>query len=204
MAGTPKEAGSDGAVVAEPSLAETSRPAGLCRCADVLHDPPVLSTFQALLVAVFAILPGALYTWAFEREAGAWGVGLGDRLLRFFGASAVFSILTLPLLYEGYRRYVVTGALREGVALPAWLWLSPGALLLPVVAGWVVGWATRHGKRWVRPLVGRAPAPRGWDQLFRTPRLGVAAHEVGDGAAAGAGMWDGSPAAGCEALTHTS
>jgi len=34
--------------------------------------------------------------------------------------------------------------------------------------------------------------------------LVVAAHEVGDGAAAGAGMWDGSPAAGCEALTHTS
>lgn len=133
----------------------------------------MLSTVQALLVAIFAILPGALYTWAFEREAGAWGVGLGDRLLRFFGASAVLSILTLPLLYEAYGRYVLTGALRQGDPLPWWIWLFPaGLLLLPVVTGWGVGWATRHGKAWVRPLVGPAPAPRGWDQLFRTPRLG--------------------------------
>ncbi len=132
----------------------------------------MLSTFQALLVAALAILPGALYTWAFEREAGAWGVGLSDRLLRFFGASAIFSVLTLPLIYQGYRSYIVSGDLRRGVPLPWWIWaLPPVLLLVPAAAGWLVGWATRHGRSWVRPLVGPGPAPRGWDQLFRTPGL---------------------------------
>jgi hypothetical protein len=35
-----------------------------------------METFQAIAVTVLAVLPGALYTWSFEREVGNWGVGL--------------------------------------------------------------------------------------------------------------------------------
>jgi hypothetical protein len=35
----------------------------------------VPSTEQALVILMIAILPGGLYTWAFERETGKWGIG---------------------------------------------------------------------------------------------------------------------------------
>jgi len=132
----------------------------------------VPSTFPALILAVFAILPGAFYTWAFEREAGAWGVGLSDRLVRFLGASAVFGVLALPLLYEGYREYILSGHLERGEVLPWWIWCLPPLLaLVPAVVGVFVGRGARSGSKWVRWVVGPAPYPRGWDQLFRHPNL---------------------------------
>ena len=50
----------------------------------------MVDTFQALWILLLAFLPGALYVWAFEREAGGWGLGVTDRVLRFVGVSAVF------------------------------------------------------------------------------------------------------------------
>lgn len=154
----------------------------------------MISTFQALAVTVLAFLPGALYIWGVEREDGAWGVGLADRVLRFLGASALWSIVTLPLLYQGYRLYVVTGALRRGIPLPWWLWfVSAAFFLVPTAAGSAVGWSTRRGKKWVRPLVGPAPAPRGWDQLFRTPDLaGYVRAKLVDGGWL-VGVWSTTP-----------
>ena len=49
----------------------------------------MLETFQSLAVLVLALLPGALYVWALERQTGAWGIRLSDRLFRFVGFSAV-------------------------------------------------------------------------------------------------------------------
>jgi hypothetical protein len=127
----------------------------------------VVDTFQALGVLLLALLPGALYVWAFEREAGGWGLGVTDRLLRFVGASAVFHALFAPLAYIAYRDLVVTGRLARGAALPLWLWLVPVVYVaLPTVAGSRVGSATSAGKRWTRYVVGRSPAPRAWDHLF--------------------------------------
>ncbi len=34
------------------------------------------STFQTAAVFVVALRPGALYVWAFERQAGRYGIGL--------------------------------------------------------------------------------------------------------------------------------
>ena len=51
------------------------------------------------------MLPGALYVWAFERQAGGWGLGLSDRLLRFVGTSAILQVLIAPLTYLIYRDY---------------------------------------------------------------------------------------------------
>ena len=52
------------------------------------------SSVTALAIILIAVLPGAVYTWAFEREAGAYGVTFADRTLRFLSASVV--LLTGP------------------------------------------------------------------------------------------------------------
>ena len=132
----------------------------------------VINTFQALAVAVLALLPGAAYTWAFERQISTSRAGIADRLLRLLGASAAFLVLALPGLYQLYRVLVVSGRLRAGAPLPWWAWLLPPVyLLLPTVAGHLVGRAARRRRRWVRLLTGPAPAPRAWDHLFSTPKL---------------------------------
>jgi hypothetical protein len=45
--------------------------------------PTVISTYQALVVALVAILPGAPYTFPVERLLGSYGVKCSDRLVRF-------------------------------------------------------------------------------------------------------------------------
>jgi hypothetical protein len=45
------------------------------------------TSLVALGIILIAVLPGAVYTWAFEREAGSYGVTLADRTLRFLAAS---------------------------------------------------------------------------------------------------------------------
>jgi len=130
-------------------------------------DRVLIGTFQALAVLLLAFLPGALYVWAFEREAGGWGLGLTDRLLRFVGVSAVFHALAAPLTYMGYKDFIVTGHLAHAVNLSIWLWLVPLVYVaVPTVAGSIVGSAASAGKRWTRYIVGRSPAPRAWDHLF--------------------------------------
>jgi Family of unknown function (DUF6338) len=127
----------------------------------------VVETFQALGVLVLAFLPGALYMWAFEREAGGWGLGVTDRLLRFVGFSAVFHALAAPLTYIAYRDFIVSGRLAHGKALPLWLWLVPVVYVaIPTLAGTFTGVATAAGRNWTRFVAGRSPAPRAWDHLF--------------------------------------
>ena len=124
-------------------------------------------TVQAALVAAFAVLPGALYTWAVEQQAGRWGATAADRLQRFVGVSAFFFVCELPALYQFYRSYVANGHIAEGRPLPAWTWLGAAMLVaLPVGAGRLVGRAVYDGKPWVRHLTGPSPAPRAWDSLF--------------------------------------
>jgi hypothetical protein len=57
------------------------------------------ATFQALIILLLALLPGALYVWAFERLAGAWGVRFSDRILRFVEVSAIMHALLAPITY---------------------------------------------------------------------------------------------------------
>ena len=44
------------------------------------------STMEALAILVVAFVPGAAYVWAFERQAGPYGVTLADRMMRFLAA----------------------------------------------------------------------------------------------------------------------
>lgn len=123
------------------------------------------NSFQMLAVIAIALLPGALYVWAFEREVGRWGIGLADRVLRFFGGSAIFHAVMAPATYWLWARDWKHVA--AGEPLSWLLWLAPLAyVLIPSGAGVLVGSAVRRGDRKLSWIAGRSPAPRSWDHLF--------------------------------------
>jgi len=133
----------------------------------------VPSTLQAAAVALLAILPGAAYTFAFERFAGAYGVTLSDRIVRFLAASAVFHALASAPEYLLYRNLIRSGELKNGKT-SLWLveLLAVSYVAIPIVCGVLVGYGRQSGWRWARMISGRALAPRAWDHLFATPRTG--------------------------------
>ena len=123
-------------------------------------------TFQALVVLIVALLPGALYTWSFERLVGAWGVGLADRVLRFIGVSAVFQAAIAPFTIWGWRTYILTDRLQDG-DVPIALWLLPLLYVaIPIAVGVIVGRGTVQQRPWSRAFTGPTPAPRAWDYVF--------------------------------------
>lgn len=122
-------------------------------------------TFQAVAVLVVALLPGALYVWAFERQAGRWGVGLSDRLLRFVGGSALFHAAAAPLTYWLWADH--WDEIHRGEPVSWWLWpLAVAYVAIPAVGGTVVGRGVRSEKSWTTLFTGPDPAPRAWDHLF--------------------------------------
>lgn len=130
------------------------------------------STLQAILVTLLAVLPGALYTWSFEQQAGRWGATGSDRVQRFLGVSVFFLILELPLIYEFYRRFVVSGDVDQGRPIPAWVWFMPILfVIIPAGIGRFVGRAACERKPWVTLITGPSPAPRAWDDLFSGPDM---------------------------------
>lgn len=128
---------------------------------------------------MFAILPGALATWGFEREAGAWGAGLADRVLRFLGWSAVLHAVAAPVTFLLWRECVrdppgqTTSPLIEG-KIPFWAWpVFLGYLVLPLLGGTVVGRASRHQRSWAKALVGEYPVPTAWEHVIRERPSGI-------------------------------
>jgi hypothetical protein len=142
----------------------------------------VPTTGEALLVLLLAVLPGAMFTFGFERQAGAFGVTLADRVLRFVAVSAAFTAAYAWPVYLA-RSALLSGDLdapRFGL-----LWGS-GVLGLgiPLVCGTTIGglYASRRTRdRWrrlrrrlsparearlLRAVLGPDPAPRAWDHLF--------------------------------------
>ena len=116
-------------------------------------------TFQAFAVAALAVLPGALYTWSFERVVGRWGSGAADRVLRFTGSSAVLLALYAYPAYLLWTHYlhlrtvsqhsvVYRNLIWEGGALPPWLFLLPLAYVtIPIAAGTFSGYAVTRARR---------------------------------------------------------
>lgn len=121
-------------------------------------------------MTLFAVLPGASYTFAFERVAGAYGASLSDRLIRFTAASAVFhAVLAGPELLL-YRELVVSGRLGRA-EISAWQFelLALTYVLHPTAAGSVVGHGRNKRWPWVTRLTGASPEPRAWDHVWTQP-----------------------------------
>jgi hypothetical protein len=124
-----------------------------------------MGSFEALLATLLGVVPGALYTWELEKQAGAWGVNLSDRVLRFLGVSVLFHLVLAPLTWwlaqQGQH-----GLLRPDTS-PWLLWpVIAIYALVPAALGHAVGVAARRRRPWTRWLTGPAPAPRAWDQVF--------------------------------------
>lgn len=128
---------------------------------------PVPETFQALAVIAIALLPGALYVWSFEREAGLWGINLPDRILRFLGVSAVFQLLAAPLTYWAWHSYISDGDWRSDGTIPLGLYavLVP-YVVAPVALGLIMGRSASRGGRLAWLTHGDRPAPTAWDHFF--------------------------------------
>jgi hypothetical protein len=144
-------------------------------------------------VALLAVLPGALCVWGFERISGRWVIGLSDRLLRFFGISAMFHALAAPATYRIWHDYLRSGALKEGELFPPWLW---GVLLLyvivPLAVGSALAVAVSKGYAWTRAAVGSDPAPTAWDFVFSDDRSAWIRLKLKSGSWVGGAYADGS------------
>jgi hypothetical protein len=143
------------------------------------------SSATSLLLFILAFLPGAAYTWAFERQIGSFGVSFADRSLRFIGSSVVFHLLFAPAEYAVFRVAFADGRpIRLGEFLIVWL-AAVLLVVLPHLTGAVLGglyrtrsrrgehwrWIRRHlsrdgEDRLLRFALGHEPAPRAWDHLF--------------------------------------
>lgn len=125
----------------------------------------MVSTLEGLLVLTIILLPGALYTWSFEQQAGAWGINNSDRVMRFVGSSAIFHAVAVPLTWQLVSRYA--HGITPGTDMPWYAWpLALAYVVLPYAAGRITGRGVRQRKRWAHLLTGPAPAPRAWDQVF--------------------------------------
>lgn len=122
------------------------------------------STIEALAAVAAALLPGAVFTYAFEHTVGSWGVTFQDRLYRFLAWSAAIHVTLAPLTYvlwRAYRDRLIGGG-------PELLVLWAAAILYlaaPILAGRKLGSAFRDGSAWARMIVG-SPAPSAWDDLW--------------------------------------
>jgi hypothetical protein len=143
----------------------------------------MIGTFQALLVAMIAVLPGALYTIAREHRNAAWAGGdITSRLIGFLGVSAVFQALYAPLTYWIYAHAVVSGRLTGGKPIELYWW---PILLAYVAIPYALGALTANTRKWTKrscwakratkAVVGwftdQAPEPRAWDMTFSRPEL---------------------------------
>jgi len=142
----------------------------------------MVSTFQALAVALLALLPGASYTFAYERVVGGFGVSLSDRLVRFLAASALFAALFSGPGLLLYRNFVASGQLGRGdVNALLFEMFVLAYVLVPTAVGSLVGYGQKKRWPWVMLLVGDVPEPRAWDYLWRPGVQGVVRFKLKSG-----------------------
>ena len=129
------------------------------------------SGYEAALLVLVLLLPGAFAAWGFERHVQRYGRRLKDWLLRLAGLSAVCLALGAGPLYWLMATYGRDFAERE--ALPWWLYLVPGLyLVLPASGGWALGLLVRRSGSPMSRLLGPIRAPSAWDLLFDTRESG--------------------------------
>jgi Family of unknown function (DUF6338) len=144
----------------------------------------VQATFEGIAVLALALLPGAIYTWSFERIAGRWGIGLSDRLYRFVGLSALYQAAIAPITWKVWLKYLRHGA-QSADKLPWWLWpLLLVYLAVPAVAGSVMASQLKN-----KP-------PTAWDAVFSGTFSGYVLARLKSGRWIGGEYSEGSHVAG--------
>ena len=78
------------------------------------------TSLVALLIVGLFVLPGSVYTWAFERQVSGYGLTLTDRTLRFIAVSISFHVLLGWPEYWLYRAAFSTGTIAAGQFTAAW------------------------------------------------------------------------------------
>lgn len=163
----------------------------------------MISTFQALFVAILAVLPGSLYTFALVNNGYGWAWRKDDaanQLIRFLGVSAAFHALFAPATYIAYRKIVTDHDITSG-HVSLWWW----PVLLAYVAipyGW--GALTVRSRKWTQPTANwywrwlvrlvslftgsSSPEPRAWDHVFSSASSGWIRLKLTNGDWK-AGMW---------------
>jgi hypothetical protein len=141
----------------------------------------VPDSFEALLVIFFAVLPGATFVYAMERQVGAWGAKAADRLLRFVILSAVLYLVLIPYGYLLYRVYILSGKLTQTDDFNSgdwlelfghWLFLLAYFGLLPWLIGTWLGHKLKDEEEkgtegWVSWMLGQhMRPPRAFEHLF--------------------------------------
>jgi hypothetical protein len=144
----------------------------------------VIGSFEALVVALVAVLPGAVYTTALANRGASWAWPKADvtsQVIRFLGTSAVFHAIFAPVTYWGYRQLIAAEGLRKGDTPLYWWPILLLYLLIPYLWGeWTVRsrkWDSdssclkRRFKSFVGLYTAATPEPRAWDWLFARPGL---------------------------------
>jgi hypothetical protein len=136
-----------------------------------VHTSPMPTTLAALGVAVLAVLPGAVFMFAFEGRAGTYRIGRPDRTIRIIAASAALHALGAGVTYHLYRSYGITHRFEQGRVPAAAVEIAALVYVgLPYVVGWIFG--ILYAKEWnVSRKFGRsAYHPRAWDFIFTRQR----------------------------------
>lgn len=111
---------------------------------------------KSLTLLVLALIPGAVAAWAYEIEAGEWGIKRPDRTLRFIATSAVLQAIVVPLTFLVWRTYVRDHQWVHGAHLPWLLWAAAALYVVaPAVFGYTLGRFMSPRPRVVRPVDAR-------------------------------------------------
>lgn len=165
-----------------------------------------MTTFQALVVAIIAVLPGAVYTIARESHGASWAWRKTDAatlIFRFLATSAAFHALLAPATYYAYRHVVLTGAdAPEGLPWSWWAAVAAYIAIPYLVGAWVedsrewkpssrrvIGLPKNALKRVLAFVSGTDPEPRAWDRLFSKNRTGYVTLRLKDSDEWKAGLW---------------
>ena len=153
------------------------------------------SGYDAALLLLALLLPGAFAAWGFERHVQRYGRRLKDWLLRLAGLSAVCLALGAWPLHWVVSSY--WDDFTQGRALPWYVFLAPVAYLaVPAAVGWSLGLLMRPRnlieseprmplrmrlrsalrrpilRRVASQLPGPHRAPTAWDALFDARQAG--------------------------------
>jgi Family of unknown function (DUF6338) len=135
-------------------------------------DASLIGTFQALAVALIAVLPGACFIFAFEGAARDARLTVTDRLLRALAISAIFHAMVSGGSYLLWRHAIRSGDLAAGRVSP---WIVELATLLyvvaPTAAGFALGIIGQDKPQWTEGFIGTRPDDA-WNDLWRNARPG--------------------------------